>query len=64
MKIVVDVYKHERGWGMRLFHTEEFDMSEFGMKRALKYQKDTNAQNNLKVVPDVYYKAHDPRVVE
>lgn len=49
----VNVIESERGWGQKIDEVREFDTYE----EAEKFIKDTNSENTLEKVPDVYWRA-------
>lgn len=59
-KWAVDVIESERGWGQKVDETKLFPSFE----EAVAFVKTTNAKNNLPVVPDIYWRAEEPYLVE
>lgn len=56
LKIVVDIYEYERGFGKRLDGVKEFETP----SEAAAFVEKFNADNNKKEVPDWYMKAEGP----
>lgn len=59
-RFMVILTEHERGWGAKPFHAEEFD----DLAAAEAYEKQVNGENTLPTAPDYYITARietDPR---
>lgn len=55
----VTLTEHERGWGAKSFHHEDFSDKE----KALAYMRKENAKNTAPTAPDYYICAEEPRFV-
>lgn len=53
VKFTVDIYEHERGWGVKIDETLEFDTPEEADAYVVKH----NSKNNLPSAPDLYWTA-------
>ena len=59
----VFVIESERGWGQRIDEEHRF-RGDDALQNARAYVKEQNAKNNLPQVPDIYWYAEEPQLID
>lgn len=60
---VVQLWEHERGWGVRPDGKRKFPLSNEGFQEAKEYRDLVNGENTLSTGRDVYWTADNPKAV-